>query len=135
MDHLGAVVDGEIGRTNYQVALTSRGHTLLCDEDLDDGGGDAGMSPFGLLLSSLGACTVITLRMYAERKGWTLDCAKIHLALHIVGDTRWIERRLHLVGTFDEAQRARMLAIAEKTPITRLVAAGCEIRTFIDQTN
>ena len=86
----------------YAVRVDSGGHALRGDEPVDHGGGDTGPPPFGLLLSGLGACTAITLRMYAERKNLPLDGVDVELT-YTVEDraTRWIDpllrwrRRLH----------------------------------------
>jgi len=85
--------------------------------------------PFGLLLSGLGACTAITLRMYAERQGWPLAGVDVKLT-YVVKDknTRWIDRLITLRGIDDE-KSAKLAEIAEKTPITSAVRAGTEIRT------
>jgi putative redox protein len=113
----------------YGVRIDTGGHALRGDEPVDHGGADSGPTPFGLVLSGLGACTAITLRMYAERKGWPLTGVDVTLT-YIVRDQndRWIDRLITLHGVDDE-QRARLAEIAEKTPVTRAVRAGTEIRT------
>ncbi|MDT5033075.1 MAG: putative redox protein [Actinoplanes sp.] len=115
----------------YGVRINTGGHALRADEPTDHGGADSGPAPFGLLLSGLGACTAITLRMYAERKGWPLAEVDVQLT-YIVEDrnTRWIDRLVTLHGLDDE-QRAKLADIAEKTPVTKAVRAGTEIRTTI----
>ena len=102
---------------------------LRGDEPADRGGADGGPAPFGLLLSGLGACTAITLRMYAEHQSWPLAGVNVELT-YVVKDrnTRWIDRLITLQGV-DEDQRAKLAEIAEKTPVTRVVRAGTEIRT------
>ena len=79
--------------------------------------------------SGLGACTAITLRMYAEHQSWPLAGVNVELT-YVVKDrnTRWIDRLITLQGV-DEDQRAKLAEIAEKTPVTRVVRAGIEIRT------
>ena len=113
----------------YGVRIDAGGHALRGDEPVDHGGADSGPTPFGLLLSGLGACTAITLRMYAERKGWPLAGVDVTLT-YIVKDqnTRWIDRLITLHGV-DDDQRAKLAEIAEKTPVTMAVRAGTEIRT------
>ena len=114
----------------YGVRIDAGGHALRGDEPVAQGGADTGPPPFGLLLSGLGACTAITLRMYAERQGWPLAGVDVTLT-YIVKDrnTRWIDRLITLHG-IDEDQRAKLAEIAEKTPVTRAVRAGTEIRTI-----
>jgi putative redox protein len=118
----------------YAVRIDSGGHALRGDEPVGHGGGDSGPTPFGLLLSGLGACTAITLRMYAERKRWPLTGADVELS-YVVQDreTRWIDRVITLRGPLDDDHRAGLAAIAEKTPVTVAVRAGTEIRTSVDR--
>ena len=113
----------------YGVRIDAGGHALRGDEPVGQGGADTGPPPFGLLLSGLGACTAITLRMYAERQGWPLAGVEVKLT-YVVKDrnNRWIDRLITLHGV-DAGQRAKLAEIAEKTPVTRAVRAGTEIRT------
>ena len=115
----------------YGVRIDAGGHVLHGDEPADHGGADTGPPPFGLLLSGLGACTAITLRMYAERQSWPLTGVDVKLA-YIVKDrnSRWIDRLITVHGV-DESQRAKLAEIAEKTPVTKAVRAGTEIRTTV----
>ncbi len=129
----GGLVAGaiaELGKTPYAVTIRAGHHTLVADEPKSAGGGDSGASPFGLLLSSLGACTAITLRMYAERKQWPLAGVRVGLVYRWQGEEPLIERELTLDG-LDAAQRARCAEIAEKTPVTRALKRGIEIRTTL----
>ncbi|HWU96492.1 MAG TPA: OsmC family protein, partial [Sphingomonas sp.] len=83
---------------------------------------------YELLLGSLGACTAITLRMYAERKGWEVGEIDVALFLHGQGETLNIERVLTITGT-DAEQNARLAEIAEKTPVTLTLKRGVPIAT------
>ena len=123
-----------IGTDRYHVDLEAGRHVLAADEPADHGGTDTGPPPFGLLLSGLGACTAITLRMYADRKQWPLEGVDVQLA-YTVKDraTRWIDRQVTLRGPLENDQRARLAEIAEKTPVTRVVRAGTEIRTTVER--
>jgi putative redox protein len=118
----------------YGVRIDSSGHPLRGDEPVSHGGADTGPTPFGLVLSGLGACTAITLRMYAERKQWPLTGVGVELS-YLAPDrsTQWIDRAITLHGTLDDGQRAKLAEIAEKTPVTKAVRAGTEIRTTVDQ--
>jgi putative redox protein len=128
-DHTIATATVISEETPYGVRINAGGHALRGDEPVDRGGADSGPAPFGLLLSGLGACTAITLRMYAEHQSWPLAGVNVELT-YVVKDrnTRWIDRLITLHGV-DEDQRAKLAEIAEKTPVTRVVRAGTEIRT------
>jgi len=112
-----------------------QGHnTLVADEGAHGGGADAGFSPFGLLLSGLAACTNITLRMYADRKGWPLTGVDVECTMHRTGadaDTDHIERVLSLEGDLEDDQRARLADIAERTPVTIVVKRGTPVHTTL----
>ncbi len=120
-------VDSEAG---YAQKIASGGHALTADEPKAAGGTDTGPAPYGLLLASLGACTSITLRMYAERKGWQLG--HVHVTLRHVkseGGGEHIEREVRFGAALSDEQRARLAEIAEKTPVTRTIKAGAPIQT------
>src|SRR5262245_45142562 len=77
---MSAAITATIGRDRYCTTIsTAAGHSLIADEPLELGGADAGPDPFALLLSALGSCIVITLRMYADRKGWPLEGASCQI--------------------------------------------------------
>lgn len=129
-----AAADVEIAEARYACSVVTGDHTLTADEPPPEGA-DAGPSPFGLLLSSLGACTAITLRMYAERKAWPLERVHVRLAFRWEGEgatrTPHIDRALKLDGSLDSEQRARCAEIAEKTPVTRALKGGIQIKTTL----
>ena len=131
-DHTVAVAAVTSEEKPYGVRIDAGGHALRGDEPVDHGGADSGPTPFGLVLSGLGACTAITLRIYAERKGWPLTGVDVTLT-YLVNDQneRWIDRLVTLHGV-DDDQRAKLAEIAEKTPVTKAVRAGTEIRTTLE---
>ncbi|MEY9877793.1 putative redox protein [Streptacidiphilus sp. MAP12-33] len=113
---------------DYHVDIRVGRHAVTADEPLTRGGEDTAPTPFGLLLSAVASCTAVTLRMYAERKGWPLESVRVHTAHEVAPDgTGRITRRIDLTGPLDDAQRARLLDIAERTPVTRAVREGTPI--------
>jgi putative redox protein len=122
-------VNGEHG---YAQSITTSAHVLKADEPQNRGGTNTGPSPSELMLASLGACTAITLRMYSERKEWDLGNIQVKLRLLKDGEEQKIERRISLSGDLGAAQIARLLDIADKTPVTRALAPGVPIQTLID---
>ncbi len=104
---------------------------LTADEGPELGGKDAGPAPYDLLTSALAACTVITLRMYAERKQWPVTA--VHADVNYVreGDKQRIDRVLTIEGKVDDEQKKRMADIAERTPVTLTLKGGLEIRTSL----
>ena len=121
-----------IGEARYAVAIDVGRHAIIADEPESLGGKNTGPAPFGLLMAALGACTSITLKMYAERKGWplaSLDVDLRYLRTEPDGGDR-IERRLTLQG-LDERQRARLAEVAERTPVTLVLKNGVAIDTSL----
>lgn len=124
-----ARVAASIGAQDYRVDMKAGQHALIADERKALGGRNAGPAPYEYLLSGLGACTAITLRMYAARKGWNLQRADVELRFFHQGEASRIERRITLAGDLDEAQRARLADIAERTPVTLTLKSGMAIET------
>jgi putative redox protein len=141
----GAVMVMEAGDGKYAQQIHAGRHTLRADEPVRDGGGDSGPSPYDLLLASLGACTAMTIRMYADRKGWPLERVAVHLShgkVHAVdcaecetktGRIDRIERVVTLAGQLDAGQRARLLEIAERCPVHRTLQSETVIRTRLEE--
>jgi putative redox protein len=125
-------VVGEADAPNYVQKIQAEKHALLADEHAALGGADAGPNPFAYLLSGLGACTSITLRMYAGRKGWRLGGVTVRLKLFREETGIRVEREVAVGGALDDDQRARLADICERTPVTLVLKSGMEIRTTLE---
>jgi putative redox protein len=116
----------------YAVDVRAGTHHLVADESAAAGGGDAGPNPFRLFLSGLAACTAMTLRMYAERKGWDVATIEVRVDYMVPdGGAARIERTIRLPSSVPPEQRDRLADIAERTPVTLAVRAGTPITTTI----
>jgi putative redox protein len=125
-DMSGIVVVAENGKGRYQQAVSAGQHQLVADEPASMGGGDAGPAPFDFIMSGLGACTSMTLRMYAERKSLPLTRVSValrHDKVEVEGVMRdRISRDITLEGDLSEEQRQRLLEIANKCPVHRALS-------------
>jgi putative redox protein len=116
----------------YAVAVSIDGYPFIIDADPADGGDGLGPNPTRTLEGALAACGVITMRMYAERKGWPLEAASIDVQRAEGGDAhaaRVLTKTISLSGALDEDQRRRIAEIADRCPVQRLVTEGVEIRS------
>ena len=138
-----AVMVSETGNGKLAESIAVRQHRFAADEPVAHGGTDTGPSPYDLLLAALGSCTAMTLRLYADRKGWPvqrisvrLNHDKVHAedsaeagAQHAMLDR--IERVIILEGPLDAAQRQRLLEIADHCPVHRTLQSKILIRSQI----
>ncbi len=144
LDLRGAALAAHIGREHYTTTLQSHDHRLIADEPRAVGGEDRGPAPYDLVMAGLGACTAMTLRMYADRKGWPLESVTVridHDRVHAVdcqaceahgGIQSRFTRRVAVTGDLPPEARARLIEIAEKCPVHRLLAAPSQIETTLD---
>ena len=117
------------GISGHAQRIRAGSHELASDEPRGSGGTDLGPSPYGLVLSGLGACTSITLRMYAERKGWDVGVIRVHLRHFKEARGEHIEREISFSGPLEPEKTRRLLEIAEKTPVTLTLKTGIAIST------
>jgi putative redox protein len=137
----GVVEVTEAAPGSLTQAVTVRGHHLMGDEPVEAGGADLGPTPYELLLAALGTCKSITVRLYAQRKGWPLKRVTVRLRHDKVhaqdcadcetreGKLDRIEVELELVGPLDAGQRARLQEIADRCPVHRTLTSEILIRT------
>ena len=126
--------------SGFAQKISAGGHTVAADEAPELGGTGTGPSPHELLLSALGACTSMTVSMYARRKGWPLQHVDVKLTLFKVDDkgepsvsgtTTRIDRQVRLTGPLSDEQRERLLEIANKCPVHKTLTHPIDIHTSV----
>lgn len=126
-----AVAAALTGAGAFQVRLEVPGGPLLADEPVAVGGLASGPSPYQLLSAGLAACTVMTLNLYAARKGWDMSELEVEVAHARVGGADLFTRQIRFPSGLDEAQRARLAEIADRCPVHRTLDGGAEIVTIV----
>jgi putative redox protein len=104
-------------------------HSSWADEPKDAGGNDEGPTPHEILLASLGACTSMTVQMYADRKQWPLRAVTVGLEDAMVDHVYIVRRTIHLDGDLTDEQRARLLEIANKCPVHKTLTGEIRIES------
>jgi putative redox protein len=133
-DALGEeVVVSETGLGRLQVEARTASGAILIDEPISVGGLGSGPNPYDLLSAALGACTAMTLRLYAERKGWPLTRVEVSIRHHrpSLEARDLFDRTISLDGPLDEAQKAKLLWIAERCPVHRTLDRGSDVLTTL----
>jgi putative redox protein len=128
-----------VGERGFRTEIQVGGHTLIADEPVALGGTDEGPTPYDYMAAALGSCTAMTLRMYADRRGWPLegvtvrmrhgrvhekdceDCATQAVGIH------QLEREVELDGPLTDEQRAGLLRIADRCPVAQSLASGIRV--------
>ncbi|HLR16386.1 MAG TPA: OsmC family protein [Alcanivoracaceae bacterium] len=125
-----ASADATLGSNNYSTVMATRGFTLKSDEPVSAGGANTGPTPYDYILAGLASCTLITLRMYSEHKGWELG--ELNATLSLSKDKEkntYIHRTLTVSEPLSDEQWEKLLAIAAKTPVTLTLMQGSTITT------
>jgi len=127
-------VAGEMDQTKYQCTITWRNGQFIADEPVSSGGRDEGPDPYTLLLSSVVSCTLITLRMYIDRKGW--DIPAITVQANMFQNTKEekviniIDRDIKFLSPVTDEQRDKLTDIAKACPISKILQGEVQVRTF-----
>lgn len=139
----GATVAAAIGRDLYRTRMVTGEHAWIADEPARVGGGELGPNPFDMVNAGLAACTSMTLRMYADRKEWPLEGVTTRVSYGQVSAPAGsatqekigrFDRRVELDGELDDEQRARLIEIANKCPVHRLLTGAIEVVTSPEPT-
>ncbi|MFV5685954.1 OsmC family protein [Flavobacterium sp. GB2R13] len=127
-------IKAHIGTELYKTELESATNKIISDEPESAGGKDLGFAPKELLASALAACTCITLRMYANRKGWDLTDLKVEVTFEkdATENKSKIMRNIQLFGNLDDAQRTRLVNIADRCPMHQILTNPIEITTELN---
>lgn len=140
----GQTYVGETGEGKFSNHVLAGEHYMRADEPAEVGGDNMGATPYGFLTGGLGACTSMTLRMYADRKDWSVDKIEVRLEHEEVhasdcetcetdqGKIDRIERRIAIEGDLDDQQRQRMVEIADKCPVHESLTRRNVIETTLD---
>ena len=138
----GTVTVTETGTGTYMQRIIAGRHQLVADEPMPTGD-DQGPTPYDLLLAALGSCTSMTVRMYADRKGWKLEQVQVtlrHKRIHAqdcadcetqAGWVSHIDRDIELTGDLDDDQRQQLLHIAERCPVHQTLTSEVDIATSL----
>jgi putative redox protein len=128
---MATTANAYIGRDHYQVTIKAGKNTIIADEGESAGGKDRGFDPYQLFIASLGACTCATVRMYADRKEMNLEEIKVSLSLERDDEKNEtnITRQVEFIGNLTDAERTRLLEIANKCPIHKVMSNPIHINT------
>ena len=125
------IINSQFQGKNYTTVISNGRHLIVADEPKEDGGQDEGFNPFELLLAALATCTTATLKMYADRKGWVIKNINITLSMEENDTSQYIKRRIKVEGDFTEEQLKRLLLIAEKCPVHKMLSSPNKIETTL----
>lgn len=132
--HERIAIVSENGQGPFGADVRVGAHHLIADEPVSVGGMGAGPDPYEFLLAGLGACTTMTIRLYAQRKGLPLDRVEVsvrHIPASASGPDVF-ERVIRLQGELDGASRQRLLEIADRCPVSRTLSRGGEVRSRLE---
>ncbi|MBW8243680.1 OsmC family protein [Muricauda oceani] len=122
-----------IGKQKYKTEIQAGNHIVIADEPEDVGGGNLGFTPTELLESSLASCTAMTLRMYADRKGWDLEKVEIKVGFKrnmATGEVTFM-KEIQLFGNLQPEERERLLEMGSKCPIEKMITGTISVTSYL----
>ncbi|MEI9994477.1 MAG: OsmC family protein [Rhizomicrobium sp.] len=130
-----AILVEETGAGRFQVKVTAHSASFLVDEPTEAGGLGTGPNPYDLLSAALGACSAMTVRLYAEQKKYPLAHVRVKVTHHraALAARDVFTREISFEGALDAAQTARLLAVAERCPVYLTLTRGADVQTTIVQ--
>jgi uncharacterized OsmC-like protein len=129
VSHGPRVTVAETGTGTYTNDVSLGRHRFLSDEPANLGGNDEGPNPYDLLCAALGSCTSMTMRMYADRKGWSVGQITVDVDHQRVDGGDVFTRSISILGDLDDEQRARLIEIASRCPVHRTLERASTIVT------
>jgi uncharacterized OsmC-like protein len=132
-------VEVRVGQSGFRAEISARGHTMVADEPVALGGTDEGPTPYDYLAASLGACTAMTIRMYADRRKWPLESVTVRITHSRVHEKDCelceaeqvgldqLDRVIELTGDLTEEQREGLIRIGDRCPVGQTLARGIRI--------
>jgi len=125
------ITTATIGKQKFKTELQSRNHIVMADEPLEVGGQDLGFTPTELLESSLAACSTMTIRMYADRKGWDLEKVIIQVGFkrNITTSEVTFKKEIQLFGNLDNEKREKLLEMGSKCPIEKMITGNVRVQS------
>jgi putative redox protein len=123
------MVTAVIEADHYKTEITATGKTIIADEPEEVGGTNFGPAPGEFLMISLASCTAITLRMYADRKQWSVKKIKVQVSFEKLANKTEFTREVFLEGDIDEMQRERLIQIANSCPVHKVLTSPITINT------
>ncbi len=130
------IVQATFNGQNYSSLITAAGNSIISDEPMAIGGQNKGFNPYELLIAGLASCTIATIKMYLDRKGWKVESIDVNVELKTSDDTEpIITRNIFLKHSLEEDQLKRVLSVANACPVHKLLTKGMSITSSLNQLN
>lgn len=125
------MIKATINKAHFSCLVTNEKHEVIADEPAILGGTDKGLTPKELLMSALGSCVAITLRMYVDRKQWPVDKIEVNISMGIENAENIFFEEITCTGALTDDQKQRLEVIAKMCPVSKILAAGNELRSKV----